>query len=209
MQIIWSIHLWLILGVLHSQYQIENIRAEASLLKHKGYVEKYNQNATNLLMFRQTANADYVKNNHLSENSSHLHHLLTDLKMAYDYHGVPSSVVKEVIGFAPESTFTQRGWTGAVEFFSPQQLDGVCSYHEVNIELTGSAANFAEELVSYQINDKVSIVDVSGNEASGYAYNVEWWGPHFRHRLECASKVFKPEVTQQVIALAIAIDNEK
>lgn len=191
----------------YNQHQVMSIKANANAINSKGYIEKYNQSATNLLMFHQIANADFSKNHDLNPQSTHLRHNYTDLKMAYDYQRVPSVVVKEVIGFAPESTFIDRGWTGAVEFFKPQDLDGICSYHEVNIGLTGSSANFAQEIVSNQVNDKVSIIEVSGNDASGYGYNVEWWDNNFRHVLECASKSFKPGIKQQAIALAVNIDN--
>ena len=191
----------------YTKQQITSIKTNASVLNNKGYIEKYNQNATNLLMFHQIANADYSQKDNLGVHSTHLRHNLSDLKMAYDYQGVPASLAKEVIGFAPESTFIDHGWTGAVEFFSPQGLDGLCSYHEVNIQLTGSSANFAKEIVGNQVNNKVTIIEVSGNNASGYGYNIEWWDDNFRHVLECASKNFKSDIKQQAIALAVNIDN--
>ena len=191
----------------YDKSQVMNIKTTAAILDNKGYIEKYNQSATNLLMFQQIANADYSKNYMLAgEQSTHLRHHFSDLKMAYNYQGVSDSLVKEVIGFAPESTFIEQGWTGAVEFFIPQGWDGLCSYSEVNIGLTKGSANFAKELVSNQINDKVTLIDVSGNDASGYGYNIEWWDDNFRHVLRCASKNFKPEIKQQVIALAVNID---
>ena len=192
----------------YDKSQVMSIKANASTLNNKGYIEKYNQNATNLLMFHQIANADYSKNYDLAgSQSTHLRHNLSELKMAYDYQGVPNALVKETIGFAPESAFTEQGWTGAVQFFVPQGLDGICSYHEVNIGLTKSSANFAKELISNQVNDKITLIDVAGNEASGYNYNIEWWDDNFRHVLTCASKNFKPEIKQQAIALAVNIDN--
>lgn len=194
----------------YNNSQVSRIKSKTSVINSKGYIEKYNQNATTLLMYRQIANADYSKNDQLGEHSTRLRHELSDLKMAYDYQGVPGSLVKEVVGFAPVSTYiNQRGWTGAVEFFSPQNFDGLCSYNEINISLTGSSANFAEEIVSRQVNDKVTIVEVSGNTASGYGYNIEWWDSRFRHTLECASKNFSQEINQKVITLAKMIDSQK
>jgi len=193
----------------YDKSQVKSIEYNASLLSTKGYIEKYNQHATNLLMFHQIANADFSKSDSLGEQSTHLRHNLSDLKMAYDYQGVPNSLVKEIIGFAPESTFIKNGWTGAIEFFSPQEFNGICAYHEINIGLTGSSANFAKEIVNYQVNNKVTIIEVSGNEASGYGYNIEWWDDHFRHTLECASKVFTSGIKKQVITLATQIDNQK
>lgn len=100
-----------------------------------------------------------------------------------------------------------RGWTGAVEFFRPQGFDGVCSYQETNIKLTGSSANFAKEIVSNDINNKITIIEVSGNSASGYGYNVEWWDDNFRHVLECANRMYSKSTTDAVVELAKQIDS--
>lgn len=56
-----------------------------------------------------------------------------------------------------------------------------------------------KEIVSNQVNDKITIVEVIGNNASGYVYNVEWWDDDFRHILECASKKFNTDTTKQTM----------
>ena len=190
------------------RHLISSIKSSSSDLKKRGYITAQNKNAAMLLSFHKIAKADYVNNKtELKPQSTHLRRKLSDLKMAYDYRGVPDALTKEVIGFAPENTFIPNGWTGAVEFFSPQKMNSICSYHETNIQLTGSSANLAKEIISKDVNGKITIVEVSGTDVTGYTYNIEWWDENYRHVLECASKKFSPDMTKQTIALAIDIDN--
>ncbi len=190
----------------YTETQIENIKKYVDTLKNQGYIEKYNQNAAELIVFKQTAMTDYANHHTLTEQSTHLRHTISELKMAYDYQGIHNSLTQEVIGFAPESTFMD-GWAGAVEFFIPASLTCICAYHETNIFLTQSSANFAEEVISNDhVNGKTTIVEVLGNDVSGYEYNIEWWDDQFRHTLVCASKKFHKTTTQKIRQLAINID---
>lgn len=186
-----------------------SIKSSVSDFKKRGYVAAQNKKATLLLSLPMMAKKDYAESNSdkLRPQSTHLRHKISDLKMAYDYRGVPESLIKKIIGFAPENTFISNGWTGAVEFFYPKDMDTVCSYHETNIQITGTSANLAKEIVRKDVNNKITIIEVSGTDVSGYAYNVEWWDDNYRHVLECASKKFSPDTTKQTIALAINIDN--
>ncbi|MCX7115215.1 MAG: hypothetical protein NTW08_04850 [Gammaproteobacteria bacterium] len=193
-------------GEMHySTPQITHIKANATLLKSKGYIEKYNQKATTLLMFKKIAAKDYQQHDKLGPHSTHLRKNASDLQMAYDYKGATD--VKEIVGFAPINTYINNGWTGAVEFFVPNGHADMCSYEEINIKLTGSAANFAEDIVSHSVNGKVTIVSAEGNDASGYSYQVEWWDEGFRHVLECAHRTFDPSIKKEVIAIATQIDS--
>lgn len=186
---------------------LKSLRANTEKLNKDGYINQYNQNAVNLLMFKQIAHADfYQTNNTFRKNDTHLRHNIHELKMSYHYKGVPDSLVKEIFGFAPESTIINGGWAGAVEFFVPSDLGTTCSYRETNIKLTGSSAYFAEENVSYKVNGKITMVDTKGNQASGYSYKVEWWTDEYRRILECANKDFNPAIRDKVIALANKIE---
>jgi hypothetical protein len=190
----------------YDKSQVLKIQANVSALDNHGYIKTYNANAKNLLNFKQTAVNEYANNSILHEQSTHLRHKSSELKMAYDYKELPTELVNEVIGFAPECTFIKNGWTGSVEFFTPKNIDGICAYHEVNIKLTGGSANLAKEIISRQVNNKITIVETSGNSISGYEYNIEWWDNNFRHVLECASKTFTPEIKNEAVKLAVNID---
>ena len=192
----------------YNSAEVKQIKALAKTLNDKGYIDKYNQHAMDLLMFRQAAEKDYAKNTFQKEQGTHLRHNVSDLKIAYDYKEVPNVFTKEIFGFSPESVFMKNGWAGVIEFFKPSSLNGICAYHEINIKLTGGAANFAKEIVTNEINNKITIIEVSGNEASGYEYNIEWWDENFRHILECAAKHFKPTTKSQIIQLSKNIDNK-
>ncbi len=74
------------------------------------------------------AKKDYAESNSdkLRPQSTHLRHKISDLKMAYDYRGVPESLIKKIVGFAPENIFISNGWTGAVESFIASKIGCGC-----------------------------------------------------------------------------------
>ena len=68
-----------------------------------------------------------------------------------------------------------------VEFFKKKGL-GTCAYTENNVILTHAAAKVDEAVVRYDINHKVTTLNVEGNEQSGYVYTVDWKDSHFSGR---------------------------
>lgn len=185
-------------------------RTRINTLATKGYIKEYNSNAIALLTIRDSAKKDIAENkDNTNPSSTHLHQKLEDLKVAYDFQAVPASIVQESIGFAAVGTFIpEKGWTGGIQFFQPKGISSaaMCSYQQSNIQLTGGAANLAEELVVYKVNSKPTIIEISGNNASGYNYTVEWYDDHFRHILNCADKSYSKSTTDRVIELAKRID---
>lgn len=175
--------------------------------KTKGYYEAPNKKAMFLLAMPETAEKEYSKRKSIAFNphDTHLYEVKSNLPMSYEYKGVPITLTAKVIGFAPEATFINNGWSGAVEFFIPQ-FDSVCAYHEVNIQLTKSSAYIPKEIATYAINNKITKMNVIGNEETGFVYEVEWWDNSYKHALECVTKNYTTAMSYKTLDLAKKID---
>lgn len=175
--------------------------------KTKGYSEQENKKAKLLLAMPETAEKEYNARKSIAFNphDTHLYEVKNNLPMDYDYKGVPSALATKVIGYAPESTFVNNGWSGAIEFFVPS-FGGVCAFHEVNIEITKSSAYIPKEVATYMVNNKLTTMNAVGNKESGYVYEVEWWDKKFKRTLECASKQYADAMRTRTLELAKQID---
>lgn len=175
--------------------------------KTKGYSEQENKKATLLLAMPETAEKEYNarKSIALNPHDTHLYEVKNNLAMNYDYKGVPAALATKVIGYAPESTFVNNGWSGAVEFFIPS-FGGVCAFREVNIQITKSSAYISKEIATYMVNKKLTTMNAVGNKESGFVYEVEWWDKKFKRTLECASKEYTDAMRTQTLELAKQID---
>ena len=174
----------------------------------KGFHEEDSKTAKFLLDLPVIADKEYNERKNLAYDpyDTHLYEIKSNLKMNYDYKGVPSNLATKVIGYSPESSFIQNGWAGAVEFFVPSFGD-VCAYHEVNISLTKSTTSIPKDIATYLVNNKITTLSAVGSDKSGYVYQVEWWDSKFKKVLECASIKYSQERKNSVIELAKKIDS--
>ena len=173
----------------------------------KGFYEEHSSKAKLLLGMPEAAEKEYNDRKliPMKPYDSHLREKLYDLTMMYDYKGVPAEVVTKVIGFAPEHTYVDGGWTGAVEFFVPT-FEAICAYHEINIEFTKSAALIPNEIAKHFINRKVTTFSAVGENEGGFSYTLEWWDKKFKRNLECATKDFSASTKDEMIKIAKIID---
>ena len=197
-----------------AKMQSVNLTQERSRIKSltvKGYVDEYNSNAVELLTIQEAIKQDLISTgSNINPTNTHIHIKFEDMQIAYDYKAVPSTVAEESLGFAANGAYlNEKGWSGVVQFFKPKGLPStdVCSYRQSNLQLTGGAANLAKELVTYIVNNKPTIIEAAGNQASGYSYTVEWYDDNFRHVLECADKMYLKSTSDAVIELAKQIDS--
>lgn len=175
--------------------------------KNIGYSEQSSDKAKKLLSMPETAEKEYNSRKSIAFNpyDTHLYESKNNLPMSYSYKSIPSDLATKIIGYAPESTFVNNGWTGAVEFFIPA-FEGVCAYHEKNIEITKTAAFIPKEIATYKVNGKLTTISAVGNKESGFVYEVEWWDSKFKRNLECATEYYSESIKQDTIALAKQID---
>lgn len=175
--------------------------------REKGYVSRPSKNAARLLKMPASAEEQFEahKLKALAPTDTHLRETINELPMNYPYKGVPRNLYVKNIGYAAEHTYVGDGWTGAVQFFIPN-FNAVCAYHEVNIELTHSSVLIPMDVARYDVNKKITMVNVSGEIDTGFSYNVEWWDNKFKRNLECASKDYNEIVLKNTIELAKLID---
>lgn len=185
----------------------KTIKSFNSSQKTKGFYEEANPHAKQLLAMPEMAEQEFNQRKGVafSPTDTHLYEARGTIAMKYPYKGIPDKLSTKVIGYAPESTFVNGGWAGAVQFFVPS-FGGVCAYHEINIEITKSSAFIPKEIATYDVNNKLTTHDVIGNKDTGFVYEVEWWDKKFRRSVECASPDYSKETAKQVLNLAQEID---
>lgn len=194
--------------ILSSDWQKQKELAQTKELKTRGYINETSDRAYELLHFKDVIKQHKSIEAKMSKpNESHMRYAVGDMVMAYTYRGVPEKEMTEFIGIAPVGTYVNEpvtGWSGAVEFFKTKF--GSCAFTENNINVSHGAARVSEEDATYEINGKITLVDVIGNQSSGFLYRVNWFDNNFIRNLECANENFSKEFTKNTVELAKEID---
>jgi hypothetical protein len=187
--------------------------AEIKQRETLGYAEKDDPYIAELLSMRKTAPHDiklYASNQ--NDSSTHLRKSVRDLKLAFKFPGTGANGKlrytpgMQVLGAAPQGSFdSDDGWSGAINFFAYRNI-GVCAYGVMNVEASGTAAMLAMEDVTYDINDKATLIKVDGKPGYGFLYNVEWFDDINFHELTCATQEYSSEIKQSIISLAKQLD---
>lgn len=178
-----------------------------------GFVKKPEPRAKELLDFNQTAKYQYKKyNSEFSPSSTHLRHVISDLKMAYTFVGVPGSEIDKNIGVAPYGAYKQvkygddgDGWDGAIQFFEKKGI-GTCEFREHNLKLAHGGVELIQELVSDEVFGKPTVVLTKGNKDTGFLYQISWYDNTFSRELSCAATEFSDSIKNSVIELAKTIE---
>jgi len=179
-----------------------------------GYVNYNEPRAKELLNLKNTAS--YQKKKYkgvLSSESTHIRDSSNDLILAYTFVGVPPEDMDMSIGVAPYGAYKMvkngdggDGWDGAVQFFDKNGI-GSCAFSEHNRKLSGLGVELIKELVSYDIQNRPTVILVKGTKENGYVYKIKWYDPTFSRELECANMQFSPQIKENVIALASRIES--
>lgn len=179
-----------------------------------GYVKHNEPRAKELLDLKNTAS--YQKKKYkgvISPESTHIRDSSNDLKLAYTFVGVPPEDIDMSIGVAPYGAYKSikngdggDGWDGVVQFFDKKGV-GSCAFSEHNRKLSGLGVELIKELVSYDIQNRPTVMLVTGTKESGYVYKIKWYDPTFSRELECANMEFSPQIKEKVIALASSIES--
>jgi hypothetical protein len=145
----------------------------------------------------------YAKNH--DPASSHLRTKLSDLSLAFQFKGLSKSNSTKVLGYAPVGSFHDNGWSGVVQFFEQENI-GSCSYTFSDLGISHGSIMVADDSVSYEVNSKVTLIDVSGSNTSGYVYKIDWFDDEGVHKLECANMKYSSVLANKTVALAKEID---
>jgi len=173
--------------------------------KNKGYYSGETARAKELLEMHQTISYEFKASAKDSRpESSHLRHNVEEIKMGYVFVPVPKSEVTNLMGFAAEGGY-DNGWNGIVEFFDKNGI-GSCAYTENNLKLSHGTEKIDEDIIRYDINGKITTIDVHGTNESGFLYTVHWVDDNYFRNLECANSKYSARTTNAVIALAKRID---
>lgn len=187
--------------------------AEIKQREELGYAKSDDPYIAELLAMKKTASHDIkLYANNQDAESTHLRKSVEDLKLAFKFPGTDAkgklyyTPGMQVLGAAPQGSYDKdNGWSGAVNFFAYRNI-GVCSYDVMNVEASGTAAWLAAEDVTYEVNDKPTLISVDGSPGYGFLYKVEWFDEVNFHELQCATQTYSIEIKQSIISLAKQLD---
>ncbi|PJD92671.1 MAG: hypothetical protein CK424_03540 [Legionella sp.] len=98
-----------------------------------------------------------------------------------------------------------KGWVGVSEVFEKAGV-GLCNYNENNLKYSHGAIILAEEDITRDVNGKATMLDVMGEDSTGYVYNLEWYDNNFFRQLECTNPKYDKSITIKMIEMAKVID---
>lgn len=189
---------------------------EMAEFREKGYVNKYINRPSELLALtpnkvKKEIGASINKN---SDSYTGLSANINQIKLGFKFPSLSknkrflgSSSDIYVLAATPQGGFHQEsgGWSGATEFFKYEGC--TCSYGVMNVKASNTAAQLAQEDVTYTINNKATILlPVEGSDSSGFLYSLKWYDLENFHALECANMQYSAEINAAVIELAKQID---
>lgn len=184
--------------------------------QQKGYVNTPEPRAKELKELKHIAQYNREKHKeNLSPESTHLREHLDEIKLAYTFVGVPQEEISTNLGFSPYGAYKSikdgdeaDGWDGAVQFFENNNI-GACAFTEHNRKLAKSGVELIKELVSYDVQNKPTIILVKGNKKTGFIYKIKWYDNTFSRELECTNNEFSPQLRDEVIELANKIEQHQ
>lgn len=188
---------------------IEKGDIEKAQMNNRGYAIDNSYRPRELLNFNKHAEIQFKMYKDVTRDSStHIRQSSKDLKLAFEYKGIPKTLVNKNIGFVPQGSFHENGWSGIVQFFEVKNI-GTCAYAHKDVKASHTAVELAMEDVTYDVSSKATLKTVRGNKGNGFVYKIEWYDDSSFHELECANMNYSSEITESVINLANEIDNSQ
>ena len=173
--------------------------------KENGYVSIYSNRAKELLNLNNTVKYKYAASLISKDKKSSIFRKdIKEISMGYKFKIIPNKHLLKVYGFAASNTY-KKGWSGAVEFFKSKKV-GNCAFTENNVALTHQSAKVDDAILRYDINSKVTVVNIEGNPTSGYLYIIDWFDDNFFRTLECSNTKYSKNILNETIELARNID---
>jgi hypothetical protein len=191
-------------GLQNNNNRISTLNAQEQ--KH-GYIKRKSDDAIQLLAIKKNKLYANTQNIFLSNNDpydTHLKSSLSQIKLAFPFHGISFIEKSDVVGYAVAGTW-KNGWTGVAECFTDKNA-GICDYVKHNLKLAHGAVMLAKEYVTYDINSKPTLIFAEGQKGNGFSYKVEWYDDTFYHTLKCATENFEKNKMLKIISLAKRID---
>lgn len=178
-----------------------------SQMESQGYSDEDSYRPRELLNFKRHAEMQFkMYKDDNRDSSTHIRQSAKELKLAFKYKGIPKTLLSKTIGFVPQGSFHEEGWSGIVQFFEDKKI-GTCAYAHRDVIASHTAAEIALEDVTYDVNDKATLKTVKGSAENGFVYRVEWFDDIAFHELECANMTYSSDINDSVIGLANSIDS--
>lgn len=189
----------------YTKFKEQRAKERADINRY-GYIKQSSPQVQSLMNFKEVSKNQFsVKS--ASPTSEGLRHNINEIQMAYEFKGVPTSLVSRMLGVAPSVTFIQgQGWAGAMQFFEKSGL-GNCSYRENNLKFSHGSAIIPEEDATKDVNGKITVSNVTGETNAGFMYSVDWYDNNFFRELKCAKSEYTPDTLASMLELAREIDN--
>ncbi len=182
---------------------IKKFALEEKQQKEKGYYEESTKYPAEIMKDAgKPAEEPYGSKSDLMD--THFKKDLSLIKLAFTFK-MPEVVSKNVVKYVALGTTRDTGWSGVGIVFNSKN-SGACRLSLSSFAATEGGVQFDESTVQYVVNNKPSTVTVYGKEGMGFIYNVSWDDKKFDYNLECASKSYNSNITQNTIALARTID---
>lgn len=183
------------------------INTKIAMMQKQGYVENSNPTIKELSEIEKLSRDEKIKyrDNH-NPASTHLRDKQSQINMAYNFQPIPKEYIKNIFGFAPAGSYIKSGWTGMVELFKSNQL-GNCNYEEINLNLSDINIRIPKNIVTNEVNNKITTSNVQGNTKDGYLYTVEWYDQNYSRKLECVTNTNSQENLKSLITMAKKIDS--
>lgn len=179
---------------------LEKGAIEEQQMLTQGYINKDTSRPLELLNFKSHARMQFLSQPIMGETSTGLRHSLKELHLGFKLKPIPIKVIAVV----PHGSFHPEGWSGAVQFFDSGKNS--CAYAVMNVAVSHTAAELAQEDVTYAINNKATLIAVEGNKHSGFHYKIDWFDNDNFHTLECANMIYSKQIQDNIIKLATQID---
>jgi hypothetical protein len=187
----------------YKTFKKQRAKERADVAKY-GYIKKSLPQTQSLLNFKEIAKNQFAKSANPADEG--MRRSISEIEMAYEFKGVPAHMVS-TIGFAPSVTYIKgKGWAGVTQFFEKSEL-GICSYRENNLKFSHGAAIIPEEDATHEVNGKVTVSTIIGEQSDGFLYRVDWYDKDYFRELKCVNSEYAPSFMASTIELARQIDN--
>lgn len=189
----------------YESFKEQRIKEREDIKKY-GYIKQFLPQIQSLLNFREVSKNRFAAQS-ANPTDEGMRHSISEIEMAYDFHGVPDQEVTSMLGVAPSVTYIKgQGWAGAMQFFEKKGL-GNCSYRENNLKFSHGAAIIPEEDATKDVNGKITVSNITGEPRAGFLYSVDWYDNNYFRELKCANERYEPSNMNSLLELARVIDN--
>ncbi len=137
---------------------------------------------------------------------THLKDDISNLGLGFKFDGIKSKDI-DVVGYSVIGTYVKNiGWSGALEIFNTEI--GTCKYSVKNVALSQASAQIPKEEVTYKINNKPTITNISGSVNTGFLYSAQWFDDNYFSSLDCANTNFDKSFMSKLIEIAKKVDKQ-